>query len=429
MGFTRFLLAIWVVDEHGGSVWPGGLQHLLGRESVQLFYVMSGFYMTLVLKEKYSTTRQNITFYCNRILRLWPNFFVVSILTVLMFALLDRVVLFHLDLPLDDFLENIKHFDMMILYGLIITNLIIFGQDLLWFIQIDPSGVKIEPFRSSVFHNGSSYSLNHPIFTVAIELTFYLSAPFVLRKSLACVLFWLVAGAAYHAFLYLIDSYTIALSYHTFFSAIYFFALGACSYHLWRYLTDSPPETRRRLCPWLCVAAISGLGAAAFLQSLGIARMLAISPGFAVILPILFTATRTSALDRLFGELSYPVYVVHFPILTVLMPALLPFLPDMSYGRWLEGPIVMMAALLLLFAVDLPLDRMRQRLAHRATPSGKDHFNSVLAPRHSTPAEAAASATNAKSWRPALVDQRGAGMFPKTRCDPHATREQPPNSI
>ena len=50
MGIIRFLLAISVVIAHTSSVY--GFKLVGGQIAVQAFYMISGFYMTLILNEK-----------------------------------------------------------------------------------------------------------------------------------------------------------------------------------------------------------------------------------------------------------------------------------------------------------------------------------------------------------------------------------------
>src|SRR5690606_33812821 len=49
---------------------------IAGPFAVQMFFVISGFYMALVLNEKY-TERSPYRFYLARLLRLWPAYIVV----------------------------------------------------------------------------------------------------------------------------------------------------------------------------------------------------------------------------------------------------------------------------------------------------------------------------------------------------------------
>src|ERR1700709_503357 len=77
MGSLRLFLALSVAFGHFGV--PLGFP--TSDIAVQSCYVISGFYMALVLNEKYGTGSYWL-FVSNRLLRLWPTYFVVLILSL-----------------------------------------------------------------------------------------------------------------------------------------------------------------------------------------------------------------------------------------------------------------------------------------------------------------------------------------------------------
>src|SRR5258707_7705774 len=84
MGVIRLLLALSVVEFHSTrafgnpGIWPVDLPN--GIVAVQAFYVISGFYMALVLSTKYAG--EPWRFYRARALRLLPIYWLVLIPTV-----------------------------------------------------------------------------------------------------------------------------------------------------------------------------------------------------------------------------------------------------------------------------------------------------------------------------------------------------------
>ena len=78
MGWMRFLLAVAVVFHH--STTPGNIPLVDGHQAVRLFYIISGFYMALILGKKYPLNRQGLwIFYTNRAARIFPVYWVVLI--------------------------------------------------------------------------------------------------------------------------------------------------------------------------------------------------------------------------------------------------------------------------------------------------------------------------------------------------------------
>ena len=57
MGVLRLLLAVAVFAFHSHLDHIGGMQMLNGRTAVFCFFVVSGFYMEMVLAEKYTFDR------------------------------------------------------------------------------------------------------------------------------------------------------------------------------------------------------------------------------------------------------------------------------------------------------------------------------------------------------------------------------------
>src|SRR5579872_4576618 len=78
MGTLRFLLAVAVATAHSGC-FSGNFCLMRGDLAVQIFYIISGFLIALILHEKYDRT-QTWLFYSNRALRIYvPYLFVWAI--------------------------------------------------------------------------------------------------------------------------------------------------------------------------------------------------------------------------------------------------------------------------------------------------------------------------------------------------------------
>jgi peptidoglycan/LPS O-acetylase OafA/YrhL len=160
-------------------------------------------------------------------------------------------------------------------------------------------------------------------------------------------------------------------SYHFVASGAYFYFLGVCAYKAYAWLERQPAEApHARLLARLEPAILAAAGVA-ILAAWNLVRAPSLSMALvlAAVLPLLFRRTRRSPLDRKVGELSYSVYLVHFPLYLVLLD---------TVGGQAVLPLTIALALvlagLLYLAVEAPIDRWRQRraaLAMRAdrTPS------------------------------------------------------------
>ncbi len=225
------------------------------------------------------------------------------------------------------------------------------------------------PYESSPDHNGASYSINSPIFTVAIEAMFYLVAPFILRRRVRTLLIVLAPAAPITWCCSCCTPTRSPTRITLFLSAGYFFMLGACAYHLWRYFESRKTAGSARPLVMQLVGAALLLAAVVFVVNRlhWIPVMLGYGLAFALVLPLLFSWTRRSVVDRTIGDLSYPVYVVHVPVVTALMPLLLPHVPGWMLPGVFTGLLVLALSLLLLFGLEKPIDGLRARLATRAT--------------------------------------------------------------
>ena len=220
MGTLRTLFAIAVVLAHSyGFVFVGG------KNAVQLFYMISGFLISYVLVERkvYKNTR---SFYLNRYLRLYPIYFVVALLSLVAFvfasAIGNEVNFFKVyrDAP---YAANIL---------LVFSNATLFFQDWVMFSAVESKELVFSAnfLKSDVVLYPAL--LVPQAWTLGVELTFYLMAPFILvRKNVLLLL--LVLSIAVRAYLLYIglgksDPWT----YRFFPAELALFLLGALAHQV-----------------------------------------------------------------------------------------------------------------------------------------------------------------------------------------------------
>src|SRR6185437_11934638 len=82
MGLIRLLLALAVVATHCGPIF--GCNLVGGQIAVQSFFIISGFYMSVILNEKYVGVNNSYRlFITNRFMRLYPIYWAVFVATML----------------------------------------------------------------------------------------------------------------------------------------------------------------------------------------------------------------------------------------------------------------------------------------------------------------------------------------------------------
>lgn len=353
-----------VVYFHAGGRTVLGVSIPDGWFAVQMFFMISGFYMALVLNEKYAWPADNWTFYSNRVLRLWPPAAIVNILVIVSFLLYGEVLLFNLRMGLGEFVALLQSLDRLTLAYLGFINLFIIGMDSIWFVGITPEAGMSFARRSEYAFEASSLVLNHPLWTIAVEAIFYLISPIFLRRGAWAAAALFVLGALWHLTLAVGPVQYGFWSYFFFPSAGYFFFLGALMYFAFRrYRTSALRATLERH-PRLLLAVLVGGGLPAhlliwnFLPAASLFNALLLAP----VIPVLFGLTERNRTDRFIGELSYGTYLVHYPIMVFFLGT---YTPGLAF--LIVGSLSLLGALCLYVTVEGPIDRWRQRRAGRQT--------------------------------------------------------------
>jgi peptidoglycan/LPS O-acetylase OafA/YrhL len=348
MGFLRVLLAISVVVAHSSPLL--GLTFVRGATAVQIFYVISGFYMAMILTEKYNWKGCYRDFIINRALKIYPSYWAVALVTL--------ILLFFLPLRIET-LVPFQHAGQNLLTQLflIVAHIGIFFQDLAVFMARAPDGSLY--FTASALQQPDilwHYFLVPQVWTLSLELTFYLLAPFLNRlrslhlalliglSILVRVALWKFLGLAY-------DPWT----YRFFPNEIAFFLVGMLQYRAYKaYVRQASPKT----CQWIAYPLVFGT----MLLFQHIPKILGAPLFYATtiaLLPVLFQASRRSAVDRWVGELSYPVYVVHFLIVR-LCECLTPAIAQGPAFGLVATVASLAAAVAMQFLIIRPIERIRQ---------------------------------------------------------------------
>ncbi len=168
MGILRFSLAIVVLLHHLPDI-PGKFLFLGGPEAVEAFYMISGFYMALVLDRKYShCTKSYKTFILSRFLRIYPQYLIVLFITVLSYYTIAKLFMPPYENFISVYFMEFSALNLLEKLLVISTSLSIFGQELL------------------VWLFDGKYHLLHPIsigWSLACELSFYITAPIIFHFS------------------------------------------------------------------------------------------------------------------------------------------------------------------------------------------------------------------------------------------------------
>jgi peptidoglycan/LPS O-acetylase OafA/YrhL len=364
MGALRLFLAlsvvIWHLPSRSASWVDAGV-------AVLMFFIISGFYMALVINETYGAEASadwRRRFYASRLFRLFPAYLVMVAIMTCAVALSPRhpFTIAAMGQPLPSALL------------IIVMNVVILGQD---FFQLFVNSLNFhEPNAVTAAVAGvmppgffdARFMVEGQAWSLASELLFYALAPFVVRRprrilalfTASLALRWgLVFGGGFSSEVW---------GYNFFPGTLCLFLLGSLAYHLYARVKA------------LALAKMIGLVLAAAIALFALASMriaggvLLIDRatgydtplmwlaylGFALSLPFLFAASKSNKIDRWIGELSYPLYLVHGLTIGVIFGKLHRPAGDFA---WESGVVLLSiaAAIAMLLLVDRPVDAWRHR--------------------------------------------------------------------
>lgn len=310
MGLLRFMLALAVASGHasgffGTDIYP----KVPGSHAVQLFYMISGFLIALILSGKYTDTPQgNWIFYSNRAVKIYLPYFAILAVTIVVW-LMVYAANGHAG-PLQIFIDKGATMSFGAWAFAIITNLLLLGME--WgAMLIDRGGELLLSIRAiEQPPNAIPFTVIVPAWTLSLELAFYLIAPFILRRH-----FLLIAALALASFTFRFVAYkhgyrSIASEYRFFPFELSLFLYGALSYRLYVLLKE-----RNMLKPALSLS----ITVVCVLTTISLPKyfsqhqhqMYALA---GLLLPALFDFSTRHRWDKWLGDLSYPLYLVHWPI-------------------------------------------------------------------------------------------------------------------
>jgi peptidoglycan/LPS O-acetylase OafA/YrhL len=375
MGILRIYLALSVLAGHSGvNVLPWPMH--TGLEAVQIFFLISGFYMALISNKYHSA----LEFYASRFLRIFIPYYVILGIALLTCVIAGLIFGQWLDLaPYLSFSTGRNGVLGFILAA--ISNLTLFFQDWIMFLQHD-AGRSLS--FTTDFRN-SGYPLYHYLlitqaWTVGIELTFYLLVPWLSR--LKTVYLFLIGATSLGLRIYTYQTLGLSndpFSYRFFPFELALFVAGMLAYRAYsRFLAKKDRIQITRLVQYLVYIAVILL----FLHveeraSLLVHRYifhraapkeygrLITYAGWTVLIPVLYHLTRNMQLDRFIGELSYPVYLLHALVIEIVDLALVRLAVSRQFLGIISAIVTVSLAVLLYLMVFKPFEEHRQESARR----------------------------------------------------------------
>ncbi|MEG3178563.1 acyltransferase [Sphingomonas sp. RB3P16] len=346
----RLLLAFAVFATHAG-IEVAGLSLGNPRIAVQAFFMISGFLISYVLNRDGAYTRLS-TFYVNRALRIFPIYWCVAAATAVVWLTFAEV-------------REPVGLNPAALLLVAVTNVIVVGQDFVIFVQQNGDGLAF----SRDFHlaHPSLWELLTvpPAWSLALELYFYLLAPWLVRRV------GLMVAVAIGSTALTVIGWQYGLdndpwTYRFFPFEISLFVAGALA-ERWLLPLVRTHATRSSIvaAPGVAVGVYLAQGWVPLPEPASTIGTLAILWG---LLPFLFLFQHGRTWDVALGDLSYPLYICHWLVLTILQ--LRPFgasLPP-AVPHVLAIPAVLLVSVVLERYVARPVERVRRRIRGHEAP-------------------------------------------------------------
>lgn len=331
MGLIRLYLALSVLCFHIGV--NKGFPFVPAGEAVYAFFILSGFYISLGLNERYSAPGSNTEFYLSRLVRLWPAY-LISLAFMYSCGVLQQVFRLAMDLP------------PVVAGFAIFSNVTMLGLDLLTHFSLVDGHVQMSEWGFDPHQNGVNYVINLPAWSLAVELVFYASAPFIVRSFKRSMAF-LAVGMLYWIAIRFNEFAPISVfnpkSHYPYY--MLYFGLGSAAYWLNRLY---PKDWKIHTAFAFSMAAVMNL----LMPSFAVGYTL-----LALATPHLFQATKNNLTDRFLGDLAYPVYVLQVPV----GAAIRAYGPE-NPSALLNFIVIMTVSVIVLLLVERPIDKLKSRM-------------------------------------------------------------------
>lgn len=306
MGTFRLLLAVSVVFYHSYGYFMVG-----GVLAVQLFYIISGYLISYVLIECGRYTNIYL-FYANRLLRLLPIYWIVCSMTLAIVSL--ALILFGQTHPITTTYFSV---DAVGKIALVLTNLLLIGQDWILFTGFNDGTLHLTTnFRQSEVQVWQGL-LVPQAWSLGVELSFYLIAPFILKKRSTILL--LFCGSLFLRVVLIYSGIGMQdpWTYRFFPCELALFLAGAGSHqYLSKIYKDFALLNKNfnTVITFLvvCVCCCFHMFPIAQISNFLLFGIVLLS------LPFMFAFQNENSWDKKLGELSYPVYITHMLVIWVL---------------------------------------------------------------------------------------------------------------
>lgn len=283
-GTYRYILALMVVIHH---LWPGSSPSYIGAYGVYGFYMLSGYLMTLVLNDVYGfSLTGSKKFLINRALRIYPSYLVAMLFSLGIIAITQNILKLQ---PITIKLQSMTT-----------------GE---WLSNIFIIGLKDQPLP-----------VVPPAWSLNVEIFFYVTMALFLVRNRNMIVLWFLISLGYTIYM-IANGVSFSERYFPIEAASLSFSIGSLIYHLRNYFKNISKwvslialiifilnaSTARYL--WKDVR-LQGFYISIFLSSIILISLINIKNEET---PYWLIKT-----DRFLGDLSYPIFLLHWHVGTLV---------------------------------------------------------------------------------------------------------------
>jgi peptidoglycan/LPS O-acetylase OafA/YrhL len=363
MGVLRLLLALSVAYGHAGLTSATGFPLIPSDTAVQVFYGISGFYMALVLNQVYRPDNSTYRLFIgNRFARLFPTYVITLVASLVLGGVV--AILHRQQLPFVAYWQALSQPPVLLVISLLVSQIFFVGMDAFVFLGFSDGSLSL----ATNFYSPDALAgalVVPPAWTLGVEFSFYLVAPFLVRRSANTIAIVVFASIALRLLLqFAFGRYNDPWSYRFFPSELAVFLVGALGYKVYRSIEGVRDQRLIALFSFacFCVAAAVLVNRWHGLSRVASAGLLLV---FLLAIPFLFQKFRANRLDRTIGELSYPIYICHLWIIWAL--AYLWQMPEGLFRGTLTLVITILVSIMLYLFVERPIDAWRHKKLGPAT--------------------------------------------------------------
>jgi peptidoglycan/LPS O-acetylase OafA/YrhL len=253
------------------------------------------------------------------------------------------------------------------LMALIVSQIIIFGRNIIMFSCLNT----VTGFFTFNFHTGNlvdawPFLLVPQAWTLPIELSFYLLAPFLVRKKLYFIGIVFILTLIVKSVLVRNGLTNTMWTYRFFPAELSYFILGIFSYKLYAVL--KPTVVVKRIgffAALLMIALLCVFNYGTKYLSLSIFTIEWIYYILIMLLlPFGFIYSKKLIFDRKIGELSYPIYISHVLVNNIANPLLITrYAPEGNFSAIIVLLLSVIFSVIMLKFIQNPIEKIRAKSA------------------------------------------------------------------